>query len=352
MECALDQTEQVERLEFRSGLKFINNLRYSSIATESTLIALPKMDLYRPTSNPMVNQVMKSAYVAFWKRLRHNIDCGRYATWLNRKSKGVALAFGRPLCKTGQRRGITEASLLKPIFKGDFMSNLYSECLSFKHFDAIKCLKVVIKEHVHDPVEREMSLTALEFLDIAANVPASNRDLKLLRSADNQALECIRDWDRIYFIPKIIYLSLLLHARHIIAHLVNNQEEEDKMSKIKVQLNQLIFTEFPLNMIREIGREQIVAGGTATCLEDEKHIVRAVKEIRMLLVRQSPSDDNSQSLFMDDDCVLYIGMNEGSYGNDYRFCMSVLDSIKQDAINGKLTMPTNPTLFKFEFKDK
>ena len=345
LECALVRTEHVEPLEFRIALKLINNLRDSCIAYGYSLVTLPRMDLYKPTSNLMLNQIMKNEYVAFWQHLRQHLDCSKYASWLCKRSKGTAVALGRSVSKTGQRRGIAEAILLKPLFKRNRLNNLYSECLLFKQDDTLECLKVVVKNNVHDPEEREMSLTALVFLDNAANVTASH--LELLRSADHKALEFIRDWDRINTVQRIIYLSLLLHARHIIAHLVNNQEEADKMSMMETQLTRIIITEFPSNMIQEVKREQIVAGGTAECIEDKKHISRVVKEIRLLLVKQALKKDNHQTLFLDKDGVLYIGINESC--NDHEYRRLVLDSIKHDVMNGKLNLPANPMHFKLEF---
>ena len=353
MKCALHRTEHVFKdFELHNALKFINNLRDCSIASDYSLFTLPMMDLFKPTSVPVVNHIMKNAYVAYWQHLRQHHDCSRLMTWLVKRSKGAALSLDRPVGKTSQLRGIAEAALLEPIFKGDYMSHLYSECHVIKHVDTIKCLKTVIVNYVHDLVKREMILTALYFLDIAANIPASNRDLKALRSVDIQALGCIRDWDRINTIPRILYLSLFLHARNIISHLMNNQEESNQVSKLEALFDQILNNEFPSNMIKEIRREQIVAGGTAFCAGDTKHTVRAVKEIRLLLVKQSLKDEHYQTLFLDDNSVLYVSLNEGCYRNDHLEYEIALDLIKQDVMNGNLNLPTNPIAYELKYKDE
>ena len=355
VECALVRTEHGQHCQFRNVLELIGDLRVCSKASKYYLAKLPRMDLYTPTSNSIVNQIMKNAYIAFWQHLRRRHGYSQYMRWLIERSKGTVLSFQFNATGTGKRRKIPEAHFLKPLFKGSPLNKLYSECLLSKTIDPLMCLKEAVESNVHDHVEREMSLTANWFLNLAVNVatttntfPLTERDLKLLRSADSQALECIRDWDRIYSIPKVLYLSFLLHARNIISHLMNNQEESQKMLKMESQLNQIVITELPSNMIKEVKREQISAGGWVTCFENMKHTVRAVKEIRLLLVKQALKEVYNQRLFLDDDCVLYISMNEGCYDNDLIILKLIFDSVKRDAINGNLNMDDNPSLFNLQ----
>ena len=350
MECSLDRAEHFEECEFRNALEFVNDLRNFSNIGRYTLVQFPRMDLYMPTSNTIVNQVMEKAYVAFWKHLRRHTDYGCYVKWLVDRSKGAALALQYHAAKRTDQRGLAEALMLMPIFRGDHLSKLYLECLYSQKGDIMKCLKGAIETSMPDPVEREISLTAHWFLDFAVNAmantsyPLSERDLKLLRSEN--AHKCIRNWDRIYSIPRILYLTIIIKARQLVAQLINDQEKSDRMSEMEELLNKILITEFPSNMIREVKREQVVAGGSLTFTENKKQTLLTVKEIRLLLVSQALRRVHNQSIYLDiNNYVLYISMNEDEFGHDHTVFDIIIDAFKHDIMNGNLAMTNNPTLF-------
>lgn len=163
------------------------------------------------------------------------------------------------------QRGITEAQILKPLFIKHSLHKVYLECLTPKGMSVLECLRCAIESAVKDDVEREMGLCAVWYLEIAVNVSTSTkhelsyRDLMALRS-DQYALQCIRDWDRIYTIPKVLYLIFLLNARKLISHLTNSVEESDKISRFQTSLYQIISDEFPSNLMKEMKRELIDNG--------------------------------------------------------------------------------------------
>ena len=352
MECALVKTEDFSRHESRNALEFISDLRDRSNISRYAAVKFPRLDLYIPTSNFAVNQAMEKEYVAFWNHIRQHANYVAYVTWLVGKSKGAALALQYHAAKKTDQRGLAEARLLKPIFKGDHMSKLFIECLYSQTGDIMKCLKGVMETNILNPVEREISLTAHWLLDFAMNAtadttyPLSERDLKLLRSADEESLKCIRNWDRIYSIPRTLYLSMSLQARQLIAHLMNDQEESDRLSEMEELLDNILITEFSSNMIREVKRAKIDAGGSVIFTEGKKKTLRTVREIRLLLVRQALKRVCSQSIYLDiTNSVLYISMNEDWYRNDGIVFDALIDAFKQDVLKGRLTMPNNPTLF-------
>ena len=307
----------MEHTELWSALASINDLRYCSIINKYSHFKLPEVLLNGLKSNWMVNQLVKERHTLFWKELRQH-DYRRYARRMVERSKGAAIDLQFSLNDTSSRKRVTEAQLLEPYFSSRSMQKLYLKCLISKGVDVLECLKCLIEDLVEDDLEREMILCALWFLEIAVDVSSnthyhlSDRDLMSLRS-DYYALHCIRDWDRLYSIPKLVYLTFLLNARILLAQLANDFEQWDKVSRMRMAFEQLVNAEFPSNLMREVRREMIDSG-SLTLKHQDKRVRRVVSELRLLLVQQALDDDYTPTMFLEG-TTAYLSIAE-SYRED------------------------------------
>ena len=349
---------------FLNALKFISKLRDCDIQSEHLKIKLPKLSSYATAStlNVIVDMVIESEYLRFWQKLR-KWDYGQDKVRLDALSKGAALANLKiPTLHSndGGVTGVSESSLLVPVLKGG-LPRFRLKCI---FTDADKLFESLAgrieRSKYYLGLEKQLVLSAVRMLDIAVQISkcswtvVSEEEKSALRSND-RAIECIRVWDRNSTSLKILYLTFILHARQLIAHLSNNTEESMVVTSLQKDLERIVQTEFPLNIMKEVGWENVPR--VLYFSNDEKVYQRSVSEVHLLFAKDGPKYVRNArnlifkkavkdvgNLFVERD-KLYVSVGE-SVGNDYpggweRF----LDDTMRDVSKKDFVMSENPTTF-------
>lgn len=338
--------------EFRTSLEFVSELRICSFGSSHIQLKLPTLSLFAPTLNPTVTQIVKEKYVAFWQEMQQH-DFRRYTKRLVELSKGAYLPFYFNLKYFRNDNGKEVIQYLKPLFKGNLIKH-YLECLKSTDADKWRCLQKAIEKNVYDEVDREMSLCAHHLLDMAVDIEERGEfDIRYyhreaLRS-DEHALDCIRKWDRIFTIPKILYLTFLLHARKLIAHLTGDQVQSKIIANMQMQLERLIDTEFPKSMrMMEVKREAV--NGTLIYNVDVKtEHSRVVNEVRLFVIEQYLYDDDKirHVLYLEND-VVYISTHKDPYEKKPEILQTLFEKVMKDLLDGNLIMRQNPMFYSFK----
>ena len=333
----------------RIVLDFMNDLRDCSHSRMHFRIKLPKRKTPR-TLNAVLNKILEETHAAFWHESRQH-DHTHYMWRLVRKSKGAAMPCSLGLNSLMERGGTGEINLLKSIFKND-LKKPFLECFIPSKKDPWACLKRLIVNNIDNPVEKEMSLAAHHFLELAVDVAKRGRQILLHFSQmcldrEEHSLQSIRKWDRITTVPKILYLTFILHARSIIAQLSDNVDDAVKASKAQMELEQLIDTELPVSMSREVKRQEI-SNGSITIVEDKKGQAYKVKEVRLLFVKQAQYKYDYRPALYLEDCNLLVSVNENFIKGGSDFPDKLIDKIINNLTTGSLKMDQNPDLFNFD----
>ena len=238
--------------------------------------------------------------------------------WLDIYSKGAALPFNPSSIKPPKNAGAVESSLLLPLLKGS-LPKYRLRCIAAKEENVLgSVFSMIAASKLYVGLEKELVLSAVLMLGIATLVSkrdwsaVSEDEKKDLRS-DDRALKCIRDWDRHSTGLKILYLKFILHARQLIAHISNNTEESKTVASLQTDLERIIQTEFPLNIMKEVVREN---GQFSINFTVSKMVYNGfVDEVQLLSVKGRRNYGNMGSLFLDN-FKLYVSVEE-SYGNNY-----------------------------------
>ena len=331
-----------ESSELWNALGLICDVRRCLYTSEHHRVMLPKRIAFIPTSNAAVNEVIERINVAFWQNMRQ-LDHSRYMRNMVEISKGAALPMKFQI-KRAHRRGSYEAQLLKPIFANHSLNRQYRECLLSKTSDIMECVKAVIEKFADDSKAKDIALTAYRFLDIAVDVytsaihPLSEQDLIALRS--DGALPCIRDWDRNNTIPRIIYLTYLLSARRLIAHLTSNIVEMENVSKVQREFEEIVDTKFPASLIREGRREMI--DGSIIHIHQSKRQIRSISELEMFVVKQVSKSNLVPVAFLEE-TTLYVSISENYGGDDPDAANVLFETFLKEISTETIVMKENPT---------
>ena len=258
--------------EFLNALSFIGNIRECDIQSQHFNIKLPELTSYATssTSNEAVNKVIEQKYSEFRQEVRKwNYEQDKKR--LDALSKGAALAFFRShisfmqseTTRNSRLPGADESALLVPVLKG-VLPRYRLKCISAKDEDMLGSLKNMIESsEEYAGLEKEMVLSAVHMLGIAVQIvkfnwtSVSEEDKRALCS-DDRAIDCIREWDRNSTSLKILYLTFILYARQLIAHISNNTKDSNIVAKLQVDMERIIQTELPVKLMREVGQVENV----------------------------------------------------------------------------------------------
>ena len=314
--------------DFRNALSTLNELRQCAFQSEYRWFKLPKLASLAKTSNSVLNSILEEQHIKFWQFLR-KFDYEQDMKRLLHHCKGAALGLGlsaksNPLL--GFHSSAKEAALLRPVFKMD----LHNFCLILKKSKgehALDRLKKAVQGDAlgYDRLKTDMILSAIHFLDIALLVKKGSwyafttHHLDCLQSSD-RALHCIRDWDFVDTVPQMLYLTFILHARQIIAYLsedsVDCGDECQKVTNQQYDLERVILTEFPSQMMKEI-RKESDANFAINFVEKSVRSRPVIHAVHLLSVKPPRSTCTlSANLYLDGD-TLYITAIE-SIGTTHR----------------------------------
>ena len=275
--------------DFKNALGFINELRHCCIQSEFRWFKLPELTRFAKTLNSVVNSTLEEEYIRFWQAVR-KIDYEQDMQRLAEHSKGAALSLHlSPDANSDliSYSGSDEAALLRPVFKNDM--RLYSSGIKLKGQNVLDRFARLVRDNApgYDRLKKEMILGAIHFLDVALLVRTrgwyanSAHVLESLRTGD-RALRYIRDWNFHNTMPRMLYLTFILHARRIILYLseqgLDCDDESRKVTTLQNDFERLIITEFPSQMAKEVWRSTNV-DYQINVLKDQfrsRHVVRAV----------------------------------------------------------------------------
>ena len=343
-----------EETGFRTALSFISKLRHCAMQSEHHCIKLPELTAYAETSNSVVNDVLEEVYVKFWQALRerdYEQDLKRLLHYCKGAAMGLYLSpdLNPVLCLFS---GAKEAALLRPLYKETF--GLFMKSKSSKGKNALQRLMMMVEENAlgYDRLKMEMSLRAIRFLDLALVISKCSwyastlHELDSLRTGD-RALHYIRDWDFNATVPRIMYLTYILHARQIITYLSEPGEKRDdesqKVAKLQEDLEQVILTEFPSQMMMKIGGEMDV-NYSINFVEKMVRTRPIIRSVHLMSVKPPRKNNGALgNLYLEGD-VLYITVVE-SIGEKHRdgwegFYYETIKRITQSSF----TMCNNPSI--------
>ena len=96
-----------------------------------------------------------------------------------------------------------------------------------------------------------------------------------------------------------------------------------------------------MNMSKEMRRQE-VTNGSLTMVEGEKGLIHPVREVRLLLVKQSMLKyEFKPTVYLEDD-KLFLSVNENFRQMRPEFFDKLLERIIEDLTAGRLTMKRNP----------
>ena len=334
--------------DFRNALQFINSVRGSSFLCENYGISLPELSLYTATPNKVVNCLMEEQYIAFWQELRQR-SYSQDNKQLVELSMGTAVGLHEMTQKKAKAisKGTFETNLLKPLFYHNDMREAYLKCKLQNNENILDCVEDVVGRSRSYPVMwKEMTLSAVWMLKMALNIATGGSYalldiLDFLRS-DDRAIACVRDWDRITTIPKILYLTFLIQARQLIAHLTENVEEAGAAAKLHMDLGLLINTEFPSKMIRVVKQEQAVYGALWLCEDQVKKRKHLIKQALLISVKQKDKKLGKVSTLFVYDGALYVSVPDYFIDNDPEEVRELFGKIMEEVWVGSLTLKANP----------
>ena len=355
---------------FLDALRFISNLRECDIQSEHVSIKLPELTSYATvsTSNVTVNKILEKEYIEFWQEMRKR-DYEKDRNRLDVISKGAALSSTvAPEASLASSvfadvPASAEVSLLLPLMKGDLLQyrRRIASAKEGNLFDSLN--KVLRTNSEYSEVEKELVLSAATMLDIAGKISKCSRAMVTLNEfdalrSDGLAFECIRDWDRNTSSLKILYLTFILHARKLIAHVSNTLDGAKTIAAMQADLERIIQTELPLNLITEVGRE---VNNTHTFKFSEDHTAyqESIDAVHLIFVKDSRKLVNSKwnanlqrlmedqvSLFYENH-IVYVSVAE-SFGKSFTDgWKSLLDEIMQIITEDDVTIEENPMNFVF-----
>ena len=248
--------------EYRNSLNLVNNLRSCSIESTHRGINLPELSAYSQTTNSVVNSVVEDEYTIFWKELQergHEQDMDQ----LILRSKGSCIArFHHSKYAPHHWHFNAESKVLRPLFTCTLRAP-FLKCCTLSLEKGLNCIAKVLKNcGDYGAFEKEMIMCVIKFLNISVYIFSTSFhniqawELESLLS-DDSALSCIQTWDRNASIARILFLTFRLNARIIVSHLTENKEESQVIATMQNDLQRIIQTEFPCNMIKEVRREII-----------------------------------------------------------------------------------------------
>ena len=337
--------------DYIRSLAVVNNLRECAILGEFHGTRLPALSNYRTTSCPAVNWVVDTEYTAFWQNLRkrdHFRDAQQLADW----SKGVAIfvtSDKNPDFSTSS--SVAEANLLLPLCPlfSDSLQRNVMQCIRLGGGKALDCIRTEVEGELPNGIEKEIILSAVHLLSVSVLVRKSNWDtireneLDCLRSLHRRALDCVRVWDRYVTLSKILYLTFLLHARHLIAFLSNNTRHLLIISCMQVELGRLIQAEFPSKIVKEVMRKQCVNTSINCVGEDSKRGIRMISEVRVFSVQRSRKILNAFANIFVKGSTLFMSVDE-AVGKNNQACGNIVEMIMQWITSRDFDMKENPTI--------
>ena len=240
---------------------------------------------------------------------------------------------------------------MKPLFQGN-LDKQYRECVKFKGRDVWACLRRLIVENMDDVVEREMGLCAHHLMDIVVDIAERGEiDIKsyhreALRS-DEHALDCIREWDRMVAVPKILYRTFFLHACKIIAHLTGDHVKSESSTRMQMQLERTIDTDFPHRMMKEVRREPVSNGRLIFGSEDKRCRYRMVNEVRLLVAEQKIYKSKHIPVLYLENGTVYVSIDKNLPGKKPENFEKLLGKVKEEIFKGSLILKQNPMVYSF-----
>ena len=292
---------------------------------------------------------MKERYVQFWEALRQ-LGFTQDNKRLVELSLGTAIEY-REVTQVKAivtSKGAFEMNILKPMFyhNGD-MKDAFLRCKLQSKEHMLDCAADVARKSRHHPVVwKEMMLGAIGMLKTALNVAAGGYyalidNLDSLRS-DDRAIACVSDWDRVTSIPKVLYLTFLLRARQLIAHMTENKEETNAVGKLLLELDLLINSEFPSKMIRVVKQEQTPNGALYLYENQIRKRKQLIKHVKLVSVKQKDQKLGKLSNLFAHDDTLYVSVPEHSIEGNYDGVMEFFRNVVKEVGTGRITMKTNP----------